>query len=104
MKEIVDACVGCAECIGCYRRNLRYFVMICDCCGQETLTDEYTEVANDYHLCPECEEYYDAFCDFFDEKKVLKMLPKWHEELSCDAEGVQEVLNIVKEEMRGDNK
>lgn len=51
MIRTVDACQGCAECIGCGRKWQKHRVIICDYCGKEC---DPAYIVNGEHLCEDC--------------------------------------------------
>lgn len=51
MRKRIDRCVGCAECIGCYRKGSFYTALVCDYCEEEE--DELYIDGRDA-LCKEC--------------------------------------------------
>ena len=77
MRKRVDRCVGCAECIGCGRRDQHYTALICDCCDEEVeelYCDNGNEICGDCLLkghmdgegicveCGDCETLYEGLC------------------------------------------
>lgn len=65
MIRTVDACQGCAECIGCGRKWQKHKVIICDYCGKEC---DWVYLLNGDHICADCldevlEKVYDEDCN-----------------------------------------
>lgn len=50
--EREDICVGCAECIGCYRKGQYAMVCYCDECGE--VIDSYGFTHGGKELCTSC--------------------------------------------------
>lgn len=51
MKIKVSECVGCVECIGCWRRHSEYWHHECDRCGS---TEQLYYTPDGEELCAEC--------------------------------------------------
>lgn len=90
MRRRVDRCVGCAECIGCYRKGSFYTVLVCDYCDneeEELYRDNGDEVCKECLLyrhtegegnCKECGDYetlYDGMCMqcFLDDQEKVRL-------------------------------
>ena len=90
MRKRIDRCVGCAECIGCYRKGSFYTALVCDYCEeeeQELYIDGRDELCKECLLgrhkgsegeCRECGEkgmLYDGLCEkcFMDDQERVRL-------------------------------